>query len=64
LLHGPIINVFQCHPILRKLFPFHNVFLMEVTGAICATVLSFTVAILSWNFFEKPILSLKDRLAP
>src|SRR5271170_422263 len=64
LLHEPIVSVFQSHPILHRLFPFKNVFLMEVAGAICATVLSFVVAILSWKLFEKPILSLKDRLAP
>lgn len=64
LIHAPIVNVFQSHPILHKIFRFHSLFLMEIAGALSATVLSFAVAIVSWNFFEKPILGLKDKWAP
>jgi peptidoglycan/LPS O-acetylase OafA/YrhL len=64
LFHAPIVTVFQSHAVLRMIFPFHNVYLLQMAGAVCATALSFAVATLSWNFFEKPILSLKYRLAP
>jgi peptidoglycan/LPS O-acetylase OafA/YrhL len=64
LIHYPIVSVFQSHPILHKIFPFRSVFLMELAGVVCATALSFGLATLSWYVLERPILSLKDRLAP
>lgn len=64
LIHEPIVSLFQSHPILHKIFHFHSVFLMELAGAICATGISLGLATLSWKLFEKPVLGLKDRLAP
>lgn len=64
LIHFPIIAVFQSHAVLAKLFPFHSVLLSELAGAICATAISLAIAAASWNWLEKPALSLKSRLAP
>ena len=64
LIHSPILNFFQSHPLLHKIFHFHSVVLLEIAGAVCAVSLSLGLAALSWAWFEKPILSLKDRLAP
>jgi peptidoglycan/LPS O-acetylase OafA/YrhL len=64
LIHYPVVGIFQSHTLLHRLFPLHNVFLMELAGAVCATVVSLCLASASWKWFEKPVLGWKRRLAP
>jgi peptidoglycan/LPS O-acetylase OafA/YrhL len=64
LIHPVVINLLQSHPLLHRIFPFHRVFLMEISGAVLATILSLSLAAASYAWFERPILGLKSRLAP